>query len=364
MNSGGAERVAATLVNAWAERGDTVTLVVTFSGRGECFYALSSRVQLVYLADLAGVAGRGPRAYWARFRALRRLLKTAHADIVLSFLTNVNVAVLLAGCGLGLPVIVSERVHPTMPIGSLWAALRRVTYSYAARVVMQSQEGLRWLQVHVPGATAVVIPNAVPYPLPSVAPQLMPERFISSASKLLLAVGRLDAQKGFDVLLESFAALAPRYPAWDLVILGEGPERAALESQAAQLGLAPQRAKLPGRAGNMGDWYGRADLYVMSSRFEGFPNTLAEAMAHGCAVVSFDCDTGPRDLIRQEQDGLLVTPAGDVAALTQALDRLMGDDSERQRIAAHAVEVRERYSMGKILSLWDSLFDSVARHER
>jgi glycosyltransferase involved in cell wall biosynthesis len=114
----------------------------------------------------------------------------------------------------------------------------------------------------------------------------------------------------------------------------------------------------------MGDWYGRADLYVMSSRFEGFPNTLAEAMAHGCAVVSFDCDTGPRDLIRQEQDGLLVTPAGDVAALTQALDRLMGDDSERQRIAAHAVEVRERYSMGKILSLWDSLFDSVARHER
>jgi GalNAc-alpha-(1->4)-GalNAc-alpha-(1->3)-diNAcBac-PP-undecaprenol alpha-1,4-N-acetyl-D-galactosaminyltransferase len=362
MNSGGAERVAATLVNAWADRGDAVTLVVTFSGQGECFYSLSSRVQLVYLADLAGLTGRGPRGYWARFWALRRLIKNSRADIVLSFLTNVNVAVIVAACGLHRPVIVSERVHPTMPIGSLWANLRRFTYPYATRVVMQSSEGLRWLEANVPAAKGVVIPNPVPYPLPSGAPVLAPERFTSPTRRLLLAVGRLEVQKGFDLLLESFAALSARHPSWDLVILGEGPQRAALESQAARLGLAASRVKLSGRAGNVGDWYRRADLYVMSSRFEGFPNTLAEAMAHGCAVVSFDCDTGPRDIIRHGQDGLLVTPVRDVTALAQALDRLMGDDAQRQRIAARAAEVRERYSMEKILAMWDSLFDSVARH--
>jgi glycosyltransferase involved in cell wall biosynthesis len=97
----------------------------------------------------------------------------------------------------------------------------------------------------------------------------------------------------------------------------------------------------------------------MSSRFEGFPNTLAEAMAHGCAAVSYDCDTGPRDIIRHEQDGLLVTPVGDVAALTSALDRLMGDDVERERMALRAIEVRERYSLQRILTLWDMEFEKT-----
>lgn len=359
MNCGGAERVAATLANAWTARGDAVTLVLTTTLRRESFFALSSRVQVVYLSDLSGCSERGLRTYWTRFWALRRLIKKLRAGIVLSFLTHPNVAVILAACGLGHPVIVSERVHPGMPISSVWAGLRRITYAHASRVVMQSRDGLHWLQLNVPGAKGVVIPNAVPYPLPRGTPVIEPDRFTSPDRRLLLAVGRLHRQKGFDLLLEGFAALAPRRPSWDLVILGEGPARAALETQATRLGLATQRVKLPGRAGNLGDWYRRADLYVMSSRFEGFPNSLAEAMAHGCAVVSFDCDSGPRDLIRREQDGMLVAPVGDVAALTHALDRFMGDEAACRRIAARAVEVRDRYSVEKILAMWDSLFDSV-----
>lgn len=100
MGSGGAERVAATLVNAWAERGDTVTLVPTFSGRGACFYPLSDRVRLVYLADVAEKTGRAPIAYGARFLALRRLIRETQPDVVVSFLTNVNVAAILATRGL------------------------------------------------------------------------------------------------------------------------------------------------------------------------------------------------------------------------------------------------------------------------
>jgi glycosyltransferase involved in cell wall biosynthesis len=171
--------------------------------------------------------------------------------------------------------------------------------------------------------------QSVQYPLPVAEPVLAPESLISAERKLLLAVGRLDVQKGFDLLLESFAQLLSRYPTWDLVILGEGSQRTALADQLIRLGLQG-RAKLPGLAGNIGDWYSRADLYVMSSRFEGFPNTLAEAMAHGCPPISFDCDTGPRDLIRHEYDGLLVEANGDVLALTQALDRLMGSEDQRK----------------------------------
>ncbi|HEY6454394.1 MAG TPA: glycosyltransferase family 4 protein [Steroidobacteraceae bacterium] len=360
MASGGAERVAANLVNAWSARGDTVTLLITFSGRGECFYPVSDNVKVIYLADLAGCTGRNPSAYWARFWALREFIRTSHSDAVVSFLSNVNIAAILACRRLGCRVIVSERIHPPkMSIGWILPILRRLTYPTAFRVVMLSTEGLRWLETHIPRAKGVVIPNPVPYPLSVGDPILSIPPTVSPDRKLLLAIGRLDAQKGFANLLESFGALASRYFSWDLAILGEGPERPRLVKQVAALGLQ-QRVLLPGRAGNIGNWYERADLYVMSSHFEGFPNTLAEAMAHGCAVASYDCDSGPRDIIRHERDGLLVTPVGDVDAMTRALERLMGDDAERERMASRAIEVRDRYSVARILELWDSLFDAEA----
>jgi glycosyltransferase involved in cell wall biosynthesis len=217
---------------------------------------------------------------------------------------------------------------------------------------MQSRQGLAWLQAQVPTARGVVIPNPVAAPLPDAAPVV--PIVAGDARKVLLAVGRLEPQKAFDVLVQAFAQLAARHASWDLVVLGEGSQRATLEAQVRALGLAG-RVAMPGRAGNVGAWYRRADLYVMSSLFEGFPNTLAEAMAHGCAVVSYDCDTGPRDIIRHEQDGLLVRPVGDVAALARALDRLMADDAARERMAAGAADVRERFSLPSVLAEWETV---------
>jgi len=121
------------------------------------------------------------------------------------------------------------------------------------------------------------------------------------------------------------------------------------------------RVHLPGQAGNVSNWYQRADLYVMSSRHEGFPNTLIEAMAYGCAVVSYDCDTGPRDIIRHGDDGLLVGPVGDVPALASTLDQLMLDDEARQRMGQKAIDVRERYSVENVLRMWERVIDEVTK---
>lgn len=363
MTSGGAERVAANLANAWAVRGWTVSLL-SLASQSLDFYALDPRVRRTAL-DVAGDSSGFLRALWAnarRVRALRRALLDLQPDAVLAMLSTTGVLTILASRGLGCRVVVSERTYPPMlPIKRGWDVLRRLTYPLAHRVSMQTSEGLSWLHDRIPRARGVVIPNAVSYPLLAGKPVLAPESLVAKESRLLLAVGRLDRGKQFECVLASFARLASLHTAWQLVILGDGPERASLRRQAAALGLG-NRVSLPGRVGNMGDWYGRADLYVLSSRYEGFPNTLVEAMAHGCPAVSYDCDTGPRDIIRHEVDGLLVEPVGDVPALTVALGRLMGDGAERARMAARAVEVRSRYSLERILAMWDEAL-GIAGHE-
>src|SRR5680860_543767 len=187
----------------------------------------------------------------------------------------------------------------------------------------------RWLAECCPGAAGYVIANPVVYPLPDGRPAVSPAALLDGSRQVLLAVGRLGTEKGFHDLLDAFASLAARFPQWDLVILGEGEERGNLEAQRHALGL-DRRVYLPGRVGNLGDWYHRADLYAMSSRVEGFQNTLLEALAHGLPVVSMDCDTGPRDIVRHETDGLLVDPQSGAGGLIQALSTLMDDTATRR----------------------------------
>jgi GalNAc-alpha-(1->4)-GalNAc-alpha-(1->3)-diNAcBac-PP-undecaprenol alpha-1,4-N-acetyl-D-galactosaminyltransferase len=357
MHGGGAERVAANLLNAWCDRGYETTLVVTFSGRGNCVYPIKKCINLIYLTDEAKKSFFRPLQQLWRLVALRKIIRNKKPDIVLSFLTNVNVATLIATRFLKIPVIVAEHTYPPMlPVGWLLDWLRKCTYIYANQVVMLTSEGKTWLEDEIRGARGSVIPNPVIYPLPLSEPMLYPVQYISKTRKLLLAVGRLDEGKQFDILLDAFSTISLCHSDWDLVILGDGSDRAKLKQLTTSLRLEG-RVFLLGQIGNISNWYARADLYVMSSRFEGFPNTLAEAMAHGCAAVSYDCDTGPRDIIRNEIDGLLVRPVSDVQALAQALDRLMGDENERKRMSVKAIEVRKRYSQESVLKAWDGLFE-------
>jgi glycosyltransferase involved in cell wall biosynthesis len=180
---------------------------------------------------------------------------------------------------------------------------------------------------------------------------------VQKGRKVLLAVGRLGEEKRFDRVIDAFAKLADRYPGWDLVILGEGSQRAALEVQRNKLGL-DARIHLPGRVGNLADWYRRASLYVMSSRFEGFPNSLLEALAYGVPSVAVDCETGPRDILRSEVDGLLV-PQNDHSALVAALDRMISNDKERASYSKRAIEVRDRFLTERVASLWEQIIEQA-----
>ncbi len=219
---------------------------------------------------------------------------------------------------------------------------------------MQTEQGREWLAQECPSANGKVIANPVVFPLPVSEPSIRPEEVVGKERQVLLAVGRLEEEKGFTKLIEAFAKLAESFPSWDLVILGEGKNRESLEAQRSSLDLE-HRIHLPGRAGNMADWYQSASLFVMSSRFEGFPNSLAEAMAYGLPVVSSDCDTGPRDIIRQGRDGLLVDPETGVRGLAEALSSLMLNPDLRSKMANAAVDVRERFAISHITQQWDAV---------
>jgi glycosyltransferase involved in cell wall biosynthesis len=171
-------------------------------------------------------------------------------------------------------------------------------------------------------------------------------------------MGRLSREKGFDVLMRAFARCAATRPDWSLLIAGEGEERAHLVDLRGRLGLAA-RVRLPGRVADPGGLLRRADLFVLPSRHEGFPNALLEAMACGLPVVAFDCPSGPAEIVRPGQDGLLV-PACDEEALAAAMRRLMDDEAERRRLGARAVEVLERFGLDRVMAAWETVVDGVA----
>ena len=343
------------LADAWVAQNVTVE-VVTFEKKEKDCYFLDPRVERIEL-NLANVSRNIINAsIWnlRRIIVLRNFIKNSNPSYVVSFLTGVNIVTILASIGLSIPVIVSERTHPPrMQLSYIWRILRRLTYPLASKVVMLSSDGLKWLNDEIPNAKGIVIPNPVIYPLSSIAPFLKTEIFDKSNYKLLLGVGRLDDGKQFDQLIFAFGILCDEFPNWNLVVLGDGVNRDSLLRLIIKMNLT-ERVQLPGRAGNIGQWYERADLFVMTSRFEGFPNALIEAMAYGCAVISYDCDTGPRDLISNGVDGLLINPVGDVNQLVSALRELMSDDIRREQMAIKAKEVQSRYSLEKILDLWKS----------
>jgi GalNAc-alpha-(1->4)-GalNAc-alpha-(1->3)-diNAcBac-PP-undecaprenol alpha-1,4-N-acetyl-D-galactosaminyltransferase len=143
--------------------------------------------------------------------------------------------------------------------------------------------------------------------------------------KNILAVGRLNRLKGFDRLIKAFSHLDQKD--WKLAIIGEGSERNNLENLIYDLNLEAY-ISMPGRTKAIEKWYKKSAIFVLSSRIEGFPNVLCEAMAYGCACVSFDCIAGPNEIITDKVDGYLVKN-GDINALTAKMDFLINNSEEK-----------------------------------
>lgn len=358
LDLGGTERVVASLCNAWAARGDDVTLIVTFSGGGKQFYQISDVAELIYLADIVGVKNINILTYAERLCALRRLITERAADVIVSFLPNVNVATIISSAFLRTPLIICERSDPAGYSGfHLLAVLRKQTYRFADMLAVQTQGVADRVTNLYPGLKAVcAIPNALPAEIACY------HKTAGTQRKTLLSLGRLASEKQLDKLLDAFARIAPFFSEWDLHIYGDGPLMQALDKQIRKAGLHT-RAFLKGPTANPWEVMASADAFVMVSQYEGFPNALLEAMGIGLPCIVFDCPSGPREITRDGKDALLV-PLNDDDALVAALQKLMGDEVLRIALGKQASEsVRSRFSHVQIMEKWDRLFRQVGAME-
>ncbi|WP_022705487.1 glycosyltransferase family 4 protein [Pseudorhodobacter ferrugineus] len=359
---GGAERVTVNLATDWADCGARVRIVI-LGNADQKQYDLPENIDFTALGLAA--TSRGPVQAMMnnikRLLGMRKFLAREKPDVVIGMGTTM--ATLLALIRTKRYIAIgSEHNHPPMqPIGPVWSFLRRWSYTRLDSATVLTGQTRDWIAANTRAKKIAVLPNAISLPLPLNAPFLPLEKVMVSGRKMLLAVGRLQKVKGFDCLIEAFGEVHVDHPDWDLVILGEGTERTALEAQIRTDGLQ-NRIKMPGWAGNIADWYQAADLFAVTSLTEGFPMGLVEAMAHGCAAVSVDCDTGPRDIIDHNRNGILV-PQDDPAALVGALDRLMRDEDLRAKLGHAATEVTDRFSPARINARWATLLQPTAQDQ-
>ena len=362
LKIGGAERVTLQWAEWLSEAGWNVTLL-TSKAASHDFYPVPAVLRRLREPALPALLDRA--LFWPlKLLRLRKLLRREQPDVLIGMTTLPAIKLGLASIGLASRLVLSERNYPpARPLAWRWRLLRRLAYPRADLHLVQTRGIAQWLHQRGLARRTAVLPNAIVWPIPRLAPQLNPEASVPPGQKLILAVGTKLHQKGFDRLVAAFAGLQADFPNWSLVILGieEAPYRGV--NQAARLrqlmGSASSRLILPGNAGNIGDWYEASELFVLSSRFEGYPNVLLEAMASGLPCLAVDCPTGPSDLIDPGLNGWLVSEHVASTDMAPPLRRALEDVAARVAFASKAQAVRQRNAPESLRPVFLDLMGSL-----
>jgi len=345
LGLGGAERVMTYLAGGLAVRGHEVTLL-TLDNSVPDFYPLPANVTRVReqlpTFKQAGILGGFPRL-WRLTKAVRR----TRPDVLISFMT-ISVA---ASClFLRVPFIYADHLDVRYLVYSLkWKILRNWLLGKAFAVAVLSQRDRTFIEEHHRAWRPVVIYNPALPPLQEVSPR--PE-FMQDGVPYVVTAGRLVKQKGFDRLLAAWKQVCAATAHWRLAIIGAGEDENELKTLARTLAVQ-DRVDFVAPLKNLTAVFQHAQLYAMSSRAEGFPLVLLEALAAGVPAVSFNC-TGPDVIIRDGTDGFLVAQ-DDIDALAGRLIHLMQDEPLRQTFSRAARQITGRFSLEKYLDAYENL---------
>lgn len=349
LKSGGAERVVSILSN---ELVDEYEITIITLSKMTPFYTLDDRIAVVPCLDRILPSANFLQSIRTNRRLalrIRTILSGFQADLCISFMTTTNILCCWAAGKLGIPVIISERNNPQFEdehLSRFWKIMRRMYYPKADKVIVQTKGIMDYFASWLPLQNLAIIPNPIN---PDFSYEPPAER-----EQIVLNVGRLSYQKGQEYLIEAFTSL--QLDDWKLFIIGEGPRRSELEQLVRDLKMQ-DRIFLPGRTAEIDAYYLKSSIFAFSSKYEGFPNALMEAMYFGLPCVSFDCPTGPSELIEDGVNGFLV-PVGDSEQLADRLRQLSADKALRARIGAKAHESQERFTLKFVIKDWKRIIEA------
>jgi glycosyltransferase involved in cell wall biosynthesis len=342
---GGTERVCTEIATQLSKLGYQVTILSMFGSKP--FFELNSAVNLVSVFEEK--RNLKPILPYVVLR-----LRTKITRISPEVLINVDSALFLyshtALIGLGIKKVVWEHFNFNASLNaSVRVFARRLAAKYSdAIITLTNKDKTTWTTRLTCKVPVFTINNPSPF-TPS-------KNKCDNGAQTVISVGRLTSQKGFDRLLDAWQIVKTRLASndWDLKIIGSGESKQDLEQRINRLNISSSVKLLP-QTNDIQQYYKQASIYCMASRFEGFPMVLLEAQAFGLPLVSYDCETGPSEIINSE-NGLLVRN-GDKYALANALVRLMTSEKERQTMSAKSLKNSENYSIDVIIRNWTQLFE-------
>ena len=343
MFGGGAERLMSQLAARWSSAGHDVHLV-TWSAPDTDRYVVPPRVTRHGLGLLGASSNplRGLMANVQRVRALRRTLRSIEPELIVSFCDQMNIVTLQAARGLAVPVVISEHSNPEKQrLGRLWETWRARNYPGCSGCVVLTDEIAAYMLRWIPAERICVIPAAISPPVEVAR--------VPRADNVILAVGRLSHEKGFDLLVEAWRQIQHRLPGWQLRIAGAGSQWAALAEQSKDL----PGVQLLGWMQDTWPLYQQATMFVLPSRYEGFPVALVEALSQGCPAIATRCTEATQ---RPPLSMALQLVASESAEqLATAMLQLAQRPELRARLSAGAIHASSEFRWEKIGLLWDRL---------
>lgn len=334
MQYGGAERVISILANYFSEVGYDVEILQYY--KSDCVYDIDSRVHITMVEAETGSNSIVCNMVW-----IRQYIKKS-AEIIISFMASFNMLMIIAAIGLGITIIVADRSNPyCVPANKVLRKLRDFLYEFADGVVFQSLRNQKYFSKRIQNKSTVIF-----------NPVNLGEKtglaLKTEHKKEIVSIGRLMPAKNHDMLIDAFAAIHQDYPDYELSIYGYGDLKVKLEAKCVKLGIG-DCVHFPGSVKNIHERIISADIFALTSNYEGMPNGLAEAMCLGLPVISTKV-SGAIDLINEE-NGILID-IGDTKQLEDAFRELLENDEKKNILAIEAVKLADKLSVEKIAGYW------------
>lgn len=338
MTTGGAERVIAQLANYFTEQNISCRIITT--DNQEVMYPLNEKVEVVAIGKKSNNKAIDRIL---RYKKIRSVIQKNKPNVVLTMPEDTGIYAILALIGTGIPVYVSERNNPwVMPNVKITRFLRKVAYPFAKGVIFQTEMAKSFFPKNIQ-KKGVVLQNPVDA-------TRIPEPCMGKRKKVFVAVGRLEPQKNFPLLINAFAKFCEDIDEYELIIYGEGSERENLENLINNLQLGG-RVQLPGRDFDVLNKINDSAAFILSSDYEGMPNALIEAMCMGMPVISTDCPSGgPHELVNDGINGFLI-PVNSEKSLVSAMLEITDSEVQKQ-FEKNLKQFRSRMTSDHVFNEW------------